>query len=83
MRLIDADLLEDHIRGNMPLDLQEKFIQAVEDQYTAYDIDRVIREVKESYDACNENCKSLISHECNAANCQVKEVIDIIKRGGI
>lgn len=83
MRLIDADLLEDYIRGNIPLNLQEKFILAVENQPTTYDVKQVIKEVKESYGSCNENCKYLISYECNSANCQIKEIIDIIKDRGI
>ena len=83
MRLIDADLLEDYIRGNIPLNLQEKFILVVENQPTTYDIKQVIEEVKESYGACNENCKYLIFYECNSANCQIKEIIDIFKVGGI
>ena len=69
MRLIDADLLEDYIRGNIPLNLQEKFILAVEDQPTTYNVGRAIREVEE-VPICN-CCKV------------IEEVIGIIKKGGI
>jgi len=45
--LIDSDVFTDWIRGNMPLDVQDRLILALEEQPEAYNIDLVVKKMKQ------------------------------------
>lgn len=47
MRLIDADRLMDNLRGNVMIDVTPKLEQAIEEQPTAFDKEKVRRELIE------------------------------------
>lgn len=89
MRLIDADNIVNYeaevnmscgdLSGLLRLTILP--VEHLKDIPTAYDIERVITKVKESYDAC-DSCQSPTRHECTAANCVIREIIDIIRSGG-
>lgn len=79
MRLIDADtlrhdILHDNIFDN---DTINYYLDKVDGMETSYDVDKVVKQLKNSYDAC-DYCKR--KDECN--ECQIGEVIEIVKGGG-
>lgn len=53
------------------------WINLINKQPIAYDVDKVVKQLKNSYDAC-DYCKR--KDECN--ECQIGEVIEIVKGGG-
>lgn len=90
MKLIDANKEIAFLRSwqkeldkdsNREYNLLEMIIHGIENEPAAYDVGKVILEIVKSYDSC-ENCKLIKAHECNSGNCQIKEVIDIVKNGG-
>ncbi len=82
MRLIDADVLLQDIRENMPnYEVKEDFLLFVHAQPTAYDVEKVVEELADNsrfiYDINEHNIK------CISCVIGQKTAIDIVKAGGI
>ena len=86
MRLIDADRLMDSLRGNVLIDVTPKLEQAIEQQPTAFDRERVIEEIKD--ESSLERFED-VGISGNVYGHYSKEVIDteeaieIVEKGGI
>ena len=92
MRLIDADELILHLNDFMlqqsPIDIQDiesikvsevikDCIKAVDEQPTAYDVDKVVEELEEYSNADEAECHGTIPV------IELDDAIEIVKRGGI
>ena len=96
-RLIDADDLIEYIKiweiGNSISSDQKEFIDCVNEQPTAFDVDEVLRQIKDvkdkEYVACTDQkcgyCKYFSTCSCgdNADKLALDCAIEIIKGGGI
>lgn len=97
MRLIDADELIEYIKafeiGTSISSDQKEFINCVNKQPTAFDIDEVIRQIKDikdkEYVACTDQecgyCKYFSTCSCgdNADKLALDCAIEIVKGGGV
>jgi hypothetical protein len=54
-----------------------ELLEQIRDIPIVFDVDKVVKQLKNSYDAC-DYCKR--KDECN--ECQIGEVIEIVKGGG-
>ena len=70
MRLIDADRQMDSLRGNVMIDVTPKLEQAIEQQPTAFDKEKVIEEL-EDY---------LFEKYCVEGD---EKIAEIVEKGGI
>lgn len=79
MGLIDTDkLIEDiHKRNYISKALSEIFETIIDEQPTAYDVDKVVRQLEEI-----KHCTNLYDDEMKAWISAIDEAIDIAKRGG-
>lgn len=79
MGLIDTDkLIEDiHKRNYISKALSEIFETIIDEQPTAYDVDKVVRQLEEI-----KHCTNLYDDEMEAWISAIDEAIDIVKRGG-
>ena len=92
MRLIDADEfilhLNDFMLQQSPIDIQDiesikvsevikDCIKAVDEQPTAYDVDKVVEELEEYSNADEAECHGTIPV------IELDDAIEIVKRGGI
>lgn len=91
MRLIDADYLMDRLRGNVLIDVIPELENAIQEQPTAYDVDKVVEQlekriakaelliVKPAQDKLDE-----IANDTAEAFIEAyKDAIEIIKAGGV
>ena len=78
-RLIDADELEEklrkHQRGIMALAIA---LSLVDEAPTAYDVEDVVKRIKE-FAECDTECREF--YGCR--DCAYKEIIEIIRNGGV
>lgn len=96
-RLIDADDLIEYIKiceiGNSISSDQKEFIDCINEQPTAFDVDEVVRQIKDikdkEYVACTDQkcgyCKYFSTCSCgdNADKLALDCAIEIVKGGGI
>ena len=82
MRLIDADVLINKIRGIVPGSQDVDFIIGlIENQPTAFDTEKVIEQL-----ACNSRfIDDINEHNVKCISCVIgqKTAIDIVKKGGV
>ena len=76
MRLIDADRLIDNLRGNVLIDVTPELEDTIAQQPTAFDKDKVIEELQEAGQSCNE-----ANDICGAE--AIEYAIGIVEKGGI
>ena len=96
-RLIDADDLIEYIKiceiGNSISSDQKEFIDCINEQPTAFDVDEVLRQIKDvkdkEYVACTDQkcgyCKYLSTCSCGdkADKLALDCAIEIVKGGGV
>ena len=96
-RLIDADDLIEYIKiceiGNSISSDQKEFIDCINEQPTAFDVDEVVRQIKDikdkEYVACTDQkcgyCKYFSTCSCgdNADKLALDCAIEIVKGGGV
>ena len=92
MRLIDADTLADkfeQLKGEESLAsmFAEEMVKAVEAQPTAYDLDKVVKDLEEyaHSDICGScrSCRTLDdSDDIECENCGALGALEIVKQGG-
>ena len=83
-RLIDADKLLEELREYHPLSLSHGILSDIEYFPTAYDIDKVIDELKEKYYSCDLNSYEVDGSEYEDGRFDAYEdAIEIVKRGGV
>lgn len=84
-RLIDADALLEELKGMTCTDkhdsmvIKQVVVNIVEKQPTAYDVDKVIQQLREQDGTCT-GCNHS-PDEC--AWCSVNERLDIVRKGGV
>lgn len=91
-RLIDADDLIEYIKiwdiGNSISSDQKEFIDCVNEQFTAFDVDKVVEQIE--HRRANFDCKScehndgentICSEDCSDA--LIDDLIKIVKEGGV
>lgn len=86
--LISRSALIQALRGNVLVDVTPNLENAIEDQPTAYDLDKVIKDLEEyaRSDICS-SCRScrisddIENIECE--NCGALGALEIVKSGGI
>ena len=97
MRLIDADKLKEAINSSLNTGREtfspEIIYEAVDEQPTAFDVDEVVRQIKDikdkEYVACTDQecgyCKSFITCSCGdkADKLALDCAIEIVKGGGV
>lgn len=76
MRLIDADRLMVDLRGNVLIDVTPELEDTIAQQPTAFDKDKVIEELQEAGQSCNE-----ANDICGAE--AIEYAIGIVEKGGI
>lgn len=81
-RLIDADDLIEYIKiwdiGNSISSDQKEFVDCVNNQLTAFDMDGVIQQLETlTEDKCSESGDDWYTAEC------LNEAVEIVKSGGI
>lgn len=74
MRLIDADRLMDNLRGNVLIDVTPELEQAIEEQPTSFDKEKVIDELLNAFISSAPDEDSFV---------ELEEAIEIIEKGGI
>lgn len=96
-RLIDADELIEYIKafeiGTSISSDQKEFIDCVNRQLTVFDVDEVVRQIKDikdkEYEACTDQkcgcCKYLSTCSCGdkAGKLALDCAIEIVKEGGV
>lgn len=65
--LISRSALMNHLRGNVFVDVTPALEQAVKDEPTAYDVDKVVKEIEE-----------ISQYDCSSG-----EIIWLVKAGGV
>lgn len=97
-RLIDADLLKKNIakwlQGGDPQetemvkldDIAVSIVMEIEEQPTAYDVEKVVAELVEMRNKDSQGCKD-VGNKClsytDCGLCIMDRAIDIVKRGGV
>ena len=87
MRLIDADAMNEElfykqVGGKDSLITAESAFEMINSQPTAYDVDKVVEQLKE----VEKIMKSPVTEECRASDCTVcliSKAIEIVKGGGV
>lgn len=87
MRLIDADELKNILTvAEYPCVLQTALVGIIDTQPTAYDVDKVVKQLEEvekiMTSPVNKDC---FGEECRASDCTVcliSKAIEIVKAGG-
>ena len=78
MRLIDADRLKINLYHNKKVVLNDDLVKCIDDTETAYDIDKVIKELeKESFTTTDTVCGGIFKA------IRTISAIEIIKHGGV
>ena len=80
MRLIDADELIDRLRGNILIDVTPKLEQAIEQQPTAFDKEKVIEELHNERNPIYREDGSLMFDKTYIS---IDNAIEIVEKGGI
>lgn len=91
MRLIDADMLKEAINSSLNTGKEtfspEIICEAVDEQQTAFDVDKVVEQLEEVEKAMTspvtEDC---FGEECRASDCTIciiSKAIEIVKGGGV
>ena len=93
MRLIDAEELKKQIAAmsivnNYPADKANKLCELIDNQPTAYDLDKVIKDLEEyaHSDICGPCRSCRISDDINnieCENCGALGALEIVKNGGV
>lgn len=86
--LISRSALMQALRGNVLVDVTSNLEQAVAEQPTAYDLDKVIKDLEEyaHSDICGPCRSCRISDDINnieCENCGALGALEIVKGGGI
>ena len=89
MRLIDAEELKKQIAAmsivnNYPADKANKLCELIDNQPTAYDLDKVIKDLEEyaHSDICYQNhCRYINADDIDCENCGALGALEIVKRG--
>lgn len=77
MKLIDADRLMDSLRGNFLIDVTPELEEAIAQQPTAFDKEKVIEELKGEIELC-------VTHPLYPGRYIKKDrAIEIVEKGGI
>ena len=96
-RLIDTDLLKKNIakwlQGSDPQetemvkldDIAVSVIMEIDEQPTAYDIEKVVAEIKKIH--CKK-CRNILGvagaeEYCKEQKCRIDEICDIVRKGGV
>lgn len=88
MRLIDADKLKEQFRqlkGEESLAgmFAEEMVKMVEEQPTAYDLDKVVEDLEELRDGNYDfDCCPYKETNISCDKCRMIRAIDLVKRGG-
>lgn len=83
MRLIDADRLKTVIDINMMnKEIKNMFNQYVDNQPTAFDVDKILEELAELAE-CSSQCANTFYEGLGCGACMWTDVFNIVKRGGI
>lgn len=63
----------------------EAFVKIVTEQPTAYDVSKVVAEIKRKYCKKCRNILGAVGAEeyCKEQKCEIDELCDIVKRGGV
>ena len=85
--LISRSALMQALRGNVLVDVTSNLEQAVAEQPTAYDLDKVIKDLEEyaHSDICGScrSCRTLDdSDDIECENCGALGALEIVKQGG-
>lgn len=88
MRLIDADRLMDSLRGNVLIDVTPKLEQAIEEQPTVFDKEKVIQQVqlfrsKFECTNCTNNKAKRIAVSCDECMDNFVKLVCVIIRNGL
>ena len=82
--LISRSALMQALRGNVLVDVTSNLEQAVAEQPTAYDLDKVIKDLEEyaHSDICYRNhCRYINADDIDCENCGALGALEIVKRG--
>lgn len=84
MRLIDADELMEEwdkqsSRGHYEFD------QTIMEQPTAYDVDKVVKQIQKKHCGRCRNILGILGAEeyCKEQKCQIEELCEIVRNGGV
>lgn len=89
MRLIDADRLMDNLRGNVLIDVTPELEKEIEQQPTAFNREKVIKELREELnlsDAEKERCARENPLQFDSAKGYangIANALEIVEKGGI
>ena len=86
--LISRSALMQALRGNVLVDVTSNLEQAIAEQPTAYDLDKVIEDLEEyaHSDICGScrSCRTLDdSDDIECENCGALGALEIVKNGGV
>ena len=82
MRLIDADRLLDKLRGNILIDVTPKLEDAIAQQPTAFDKEKVILELRNMKDVPHDDSvEEIVS--TGIWNKSIQKAIEIVEKSGI
>ncbi len=82
MRLIDADRLMDNLRGNVLIDVTPELEDTIAQQPTVFDMETVINEIHISSAGIVVDMNVSSSYAEGYIDA-AKDIIEIVKRGGI
>ena len=78
--LISRSALMQSLRNNVLVDVTSNLEQAITEQPTAYDVDKVVERLRKELDDCTcEECDSYL--DCDT--CKAERAVKIVKSGGI
>lgn len=77
MRLIDADRLMDNLRGNVLIDVTPELEQAIEEQPTSFDKEKVIEELR------SEIHLTVYDPMISGRYIKKERAVEIVEKGGI
>lgn len=91
MRLIDADMLKEEINSSLNTWREtfspEIICEAVDEQPTAFDLDKVMEQLEEVEKAMTSQVtEDCFGEECRASDCTIciiSKAIEIVKGGGV
>lgn len=89
-RLIDADAFEKFIKekykdGESTDDIKDQMLFDLSYQPTAYDVSKVVAEIKRKYCKKCRNILGAVGAEeyCKEQKCEIDELCDIVRKGGV
>ena len=83
MRLIDADRLMDSLRGNVLIDVTPKLEQAIEQQPTAFDKEKVTEELRSEASRWHESGVEFKDENEKGVAAGFRLATHIVEKGGI